>query len=221
MLALVAKHLKDVSVLRRLLFAATYFPREMPNVWGVAVEFATCGKVDRNSVDADTAAALIDNVYSFDEKAFDTDEVLRKELLTWSPNSASTKRGKPLGVVLISPETQCVLCAQPLSLRRDRPTSVVLYGNLSGPVPGTHYHKICSNKVCTLTQYYGYYTSGGETSQVFFNANWNYLPWFMSSSLTCFSMDFLRRVDSEVLIGQLSYKQIADIFNHLYFETSK
>ena len=125
------------------------------------------------------------------------------DLLTYI-SSASTKRG--------SPETQCVLCAQPLSLRRDRPTSVVLYGNLSGPVPGTHYHKICSNKVCTLTQYYGYYTSGGETSQVFFNANWNYLPWFMSSFLTCFSMDFLRRVDSEVLIGQLSYKTFSTIF---------
>ena len=71
-LAVVAKQLKDVSVLRRLLFAASFLPSEMLNLWEIAVEFATAGKIQCNSIDADTAAALIENISTFDKKAFDT-----------------------------------------------------------------------------------------------------------------------------------------------------
>ena len=218
MLAIVAKHLKDVSVLRRLRFAASYLP-EIPNFGGIAVEFATAGKVERNAIDADTAAAIVENIHTFDQKAFETDNVLFQQLYAWKPSvSGSGYFDKPLRMVLISPETECVLCGQPLSLRKDRPSSIVVYNDSSGPVPGTHYNKTCTSKVCTITQYYGYYTSGKATSQVFYNSNWKSLPYFISSSLTAFSMDMLKRVDREVLIGQLSYKQIADIFNHIHFQ---
>ena len=152
MLGVVAKHIKDVSVLRRLLFAAKFLPRDMPNFWGAAIEFATAGKVDRNTVDPEIAAALIENIHSFDERAFDTDEALTKELISWMPSP-----GKPLGVVLISPETTCILCGQSLVLRKDRPTSLVIYDANFGSIPGSHFYKTCSNKLCTLTQYYGYY----------------------------------------------------------------
>ena len=215
MLAVVAKHLKDVSVLRRLLFAASYLPREVPNFWGIAVEFATEGNVQRNTIDVGTAAAIVENIQLFDEKQFDTDRALIQQLSVWKP-SVSGSFNKPLGIVLISPKTQCVLCGEALTLRKDRPASVVVYDDFSGSVPGTHYHKTCVSKVCTLTQYYGYYTSGKARSQVFYNTDWKTLPYFMSSSLTAFSLAMLERVDSEVLIGQLSYKQIADIFNHIH-----
>ena len=37
----------------------------------------------------------------------------------------------------------------------------------------------------------------------------------MSSKETAFSMDLLKRLDAEIVIGQLSYKQRADIYNHV------
>lgn len=211
MLGVVAKHIKDVSVLRRLLFAAKFLPRDMPNFWGAAIEFATAGKVDRNTVDPEIAAALIKNIHSFGERAFDTDEALTKELISWMPSP-----GKPLGVVLISPETTCILCGQSLVLRKDRPTSLVIYDTNFGSIPGSHFYKTCSNKLCTLTQYYGYYTTGREESQVIYNVNWGTHQYLVSSSLSAFSISMLKRMDSEVVIGQLSYKQIAEIFNHTF-----
>ena len=218
MLALFAQHLKDISVLKRLLFATAFFPRDLPSFWGVIVEFATAGKVQRNSIDADTAAALVENIHTFDQKAFDTDKVLLQELIAWKPVSAGDLFKQPLGIVLISSKHQCELCGEVLSLRKDRPASIVLYDYESGSVPGTHYHKVCSSKICNLTQYYGYYTTGQASSKVYFNSDWNSLPYFISSSLTAFSLSMLRQVDSEVLLGQLSYKQIADIFNDVHFQ---
>ena len=72
MLEIVARHLKGVSVLRRLLFAASTLSAEVPDFWGVVIEFATAGKIQHNSIDADTAAALVDNIHSFETRAFES-----------------------------------------------------------------------------------------------------------------------------------------------------
>ena len=40
------------------------------------------------------------------------------------------------------------------------------------------------------------------------------LPYFMCSRETGFSMAHLIHIDSDLLIGQLSYKQSAEIYNH-------
>ena len=198
-------------MLRRLLFAASNLPHEVPNFWGIVVEFATAGKVQRNSIDSDTAAALIDNVRSFDERAFESDAALVRELISWTPSM--TGNSKPLGLILISPVSSCVLCGQRLTLRRDRPSSITVYDDSLGPVLGSHFHKICTNNSCKLTQYFGYYTIGSKS---IFNDNWKDLAYFVSSSLTAFSLSMLKRIDIEIIIGQLSYKQIADIFNHVH-----
>ena len=197
--------------MRRLLFVAAHLPRELPNFWGIAVEFAIDGKVERNCIDPDTAASIVENIRSFDKCAFETDEGLLQQLIGCTPSA-----GRPLGIVLVSDEKCCTLCGQALTLRRDRPTSIVVYDDNLGSVPGSHFHKTCTNKLCTLTQYYGYYTTGSESSQVFYNADWSIHRFFVSSSLTAFSMRMLKRIDSDVLIGQLSYMQIADIFNHVH-----
>ena len=204
MLGAVAKHLKDVSVLRRLLFAARYLPLEIPNFWGIVVEFATAGKLHRNSINTATAAALIEIIHTFDEKAFDTDKTLLEQLNVWRPAGFD----KPFRVVLVSPQTHCKLCGITVSLRRDRPACVVLYDYASGSIPGTHYHKECTSRICTPTQYYGFYTTG-QVSQVFFNSDCKTLPYIVSSSLTVFSMKMLAQVDREVLISQQSYNQLA------------
>ena len=119
---------------------------------------------------------------------------------------------RPLGLVLITLKKCCIVCGQKLTLRRDRPASITVYDNL-GPVPGSHFHKTFSNRTCNLKQYFGYYTIGSKT---IFNANWRDLKYFVSSSLTTFSLSMLRRIDVEIVIGQLRYKQIADIFNQIH-----
>ena len=42
----------------------------------------------------------------------------------------------------------------------------------------------------------------------------------MSSKETTFSMDLLKRLDSEIVIGQVSYMKRADIYNDVHKSTS-
>lgn len=211
MFRMLAEHLKDVSVLRRLVFATSHLPRDIPNHTGIAVEFATHGKVERNHINEETAKAIIENIESFDPTAFSTDEDLFKQLLSFKSSASG-----PLGIVLISPKSTCTLCGENLCLRKDRPSTIVIYDDTFGTASGSHYHKHCSSRTCTVTQYYGYYTTGQDASHVVYNTDWKSLPYFVSSRETAFSMTLLNRLDSEVLIGQLSYKQRADIFNDVH-----
>ena len=121
---------------------------------------------------------------------------------------------KLLSVVLMSVEDKCILCTANLKLRRDRPAPVV-YDDTMGSVPGSHFHKYCTNRSCGCTQYYGYYTTGGSqsASQVIFTNNWEALPYFVSSGETVYSMTLLKRFHFEIL-GQLSFMQCANIYNH-------
>ena len=211
MLEVIATYLKDVSVLRKLLFAATHLPPDLPNLWGIAVEFATTGKVKRN-INAKTARSLIDNIEAFDREALKKDDRLLKELVEWKPTSAT----KPLGIVLVSEKKVCVLCKRELVICKDRPSYITVYDIQVGPAPGTHFHKICPSEVYCLTQYYGSYSTGGAKSQIYYDSDWAMNAYFISSSLTAYSMSLIRQVDSQVLIGQLSYMQISDIFNHVH-----
>ncbi len=104
MFRMLAEHLKDVSVLRRLLFASAHLPLEVPSRLGVAVEFATFGKVERNNITEDQARVIVENIDCFDSTALATDDKLLKQLITFKPS-----RSKPLGIVLISPNESCTL----------------------------------------------------------------------------------------------------------------
>ena len=144
------------------------------------------------------------------EKAFCTDTLLTKELVTLEhgPNKL------PLGVPLVSNQTQCHLCGGKLLLRNNRPRRMTLYTESLGTVPATHYHKYCHNhrKGCKLIQFYGYYRSGGGGG-VRYNNDWLSLPYFLSSQETGFELKMLQQFDTQLLIGQISYKQKADIYN--------
>ena len=81
---------------------------------------------------------------------------------------------KPLGIVLLSEAKTCPECKNNLLLRKDRPAAVVIYHDTMGSIPGTHYHRYCSNRRCSYTQYYGYHTlakADGSHGSVFDN-NW-------------------------------------------------
>ena len=109
---------------------------------------------------------LVENLEVFESNAFATDRSLLKELLEFKPS-----RGRAFGIVLISDKTSCVNCGGKLILRKDQPASLVLYDDSFGAVPASHFHKYCSNHTCSVTQYYGYYTTGGCDLQVFLSHN--------------------------------------------------
>ena len=48
---------------------------------------------------------------------------------------------------------------------------------------------------------------------MYYNDDWNTLPYFLSTQKTRCDLEMLRKFDAELLIGQISYKQKADICN--------
>lgn len=207
MLGLLAKYIKEVSVLRRLLFAVVFLNSDVPDFWGVVVEFATSGKISKSSITPDQAKVLVENLQVLNEAAFETDQALQKEL------TFIQLPRKPQGIPLISSSSSCLLCGSDLQLRKDRPTPIILYDTKSGTVPGVHYHKFCPKRTCSFIQYYNYYTTEG---QVFFNPEWESLQYFISSRATAFSVAMLKHLDANILIGQISFKQEADIYNYTH-----
>lgn len=210
MLKSLSEHVSKPSTFRRLLFASVQLPSDCPNFWDVVVRFATKEHTSKDTITAQEAKVLIENLHDLDEAAFETDEKLTEEILKFKMKS------KPLGVVLISSNSKCNLCKSKLMLRKDRPSSVFVYDKRMGTLPGSHFHKYCTNRSCTYVQYYGYYSSGGESNQVYYNDNWESLPYFVSSRETVFSMTLLNQFNAEILFGQLSFKQCADIYNFLH-----
>ena len=201
--------MKDVSVLRKLLFAVAFLPDDLPDRWDIAVQFAYSSR-GVPDISADIAKTLSENIQSLDAQAFSSDDVLQKELL-------QMPRDKPLGVVLLSSHDTCVMCHSKLLVRKDRPASIVIYDDRMGTVHGTHFHKYCTNRACGCIHYYGYHTSvkASQCSQVIFENGWESLCYFVSSRETAFSLNLLKRFNSEILFGQMSFKQCAEVYNHL------
>ena len=137
-------------------------------------------------------------------------EVLQKELL-------KVPRDKPLGVVLVTSHDTCIMCHSKLLVRKDCPAFIIIYDNRMGTVHSTHFYRYCTNHACGYLHHYGYYTSGkaSQTSQVVFEKEWESLRYFLSSRKMAFSLNLLKRFNSEILFGQMSFKQCAKVYNHL------
>lgn len=206
MLGMVSKIVKDASTLRRMLFAVANLPPKTPNFWGIIIEFATMGKTERSTVTEEQARILIDNLKALDEEAFCTDGKLLRELFTLS--------SKPLGIILLSERDFCILCGNRLLVRSDKHSSVIVYDDTLGTIPATHYHKYCSSKSCSCTQFYGYYSISGVT---YYGEECMSLAYFVSSRETALSNTMLKYLDAEIVIGQLSYKQRAEIYNAVHY----
>jgi len=199
-----AKQIKHVSVLWRMLFAYSYLPEGYPNYWETIVKFGNKGR-EADSLQVDQAKLMFENIKELDCTAFATDKELFKDLYSFQVKS------KPLGIVLISDNNSCLACGSKLLLRKDRPSQVIVYHNIMGSLPGSHYYKYCKSRPFDFIQYYGYYTKGGS-SFVYFNPNW----YFLSSKETTFSMKLMEHFDAEIFIGELSFKQCADLYNYLH-----
>ena len=131
---------KDVSVLRRMLFASTYLSCDMPHYWEVVASFSNQGS--NENVSASQVKLLMENLEILNQQAFSSDLVLTKELLSTESKSLS----QPLGVVLVSAKKTCRSCGTKLLLRGDRSSRITLYTEQLATVPATHYHKYCGNK---------------------------------------------------------------------------
>ena len=210
MLGVIAKYIQDVSVLRRLMFAVMFLPPELPDLWNVAIQFATCGKINsKNSMTEEQTKALMENLQELNATAFDSDRILFKHIIAFEI------AGKPLGVPLISSNNVCLQCMGELTLRKDRFAAVVIYDDTTGTIPGSHFHKYCRNQSCSFVQYYGYYS---QNSKVSYNQGWIDLPYFVSSRETVFSIELLKQMDAEILIGEVSFQQRADIYNYIHHD---
>lgn len=149
----------DVSVQRRLIVATSFLPRELPSYWNIIADFANQGLPEkRSTVSPESARVAMENVEVLFKDAFVTDTELTKQLVALQ--YFVTKQ--PLGIPLVPTETICSLCDGKLLLRRDRPSQMTLYTECMGSVPGTHFHKFCSNnrKDCNFVQFYGYLNQG-------------------------------------------------------------
>ena len=199
----------ETAVLRRMLFATSYLPGDLTQYWDVVASFGNQGSTGKSQISASSAKTAMENLQVLNAKAFCSDAELTKELI--ATEYSVTKQ--ELGVPLVPDQTKCYLCSGKLLLRRDHPSRVTLYTDTLGTVTATHFHKYCQNnrKGCKLVQFYGYYKAGDGATQ--YCENWMTLPYFLSSQETGFEMAMLKQFDVELLVGQVSYKQKAYIYN--------
>ena len=65
---------------------------------------------------------------------------------------------------------------------------------------------------CKFAQFYGY-SREGDKHEVLYDLDWKENKYFLSTQETGFELSMLQRFDVELLIGQISYKQKASIYN--------
>ena len=108
MFTLVSKSVKDVSVLRRLQFAAAFLPQDFPNYGEAITSFALTGREDRNSLNPAQAIQIMENLSLVDSAALASDVELTKEIVAMRrPES-----GAPIGFPLISKKVIAASVAQ-------------------------------------------------------------------------------------------------------------
>lgn len=204
------RELQDVRVIRRLLFAVNYLPEDLPDYFLVLNDFIC--QDSGKPLSTATLKTAVENLCFLSEKAFVTDFQLAREIHT---STLCSKSRNPLGIVLISSNKSCIKCGGNLLVRGDRPSQVTVYTETYGTVLGTHFRKLCSNhrKGCSFTQHYGYYTDGNQ-SETYYECDWRSRQYFVSTTETAFELVFLAKYDADLLLGQISYSQKADIYNY-------
>ena len=196
------------EITRRLVFAASFLPNDIPQFWDIVAKFGNLAS-GKQEITAESARIMVENIQACKPNIFISDSELINQIV--QIEYSVTK--KQLGIPLVPDEKTCLICGGSLLMRSDRPSYLTLYTESMGTLCATQFHKYCQNyrKGCKFTQYYGYHNLGNRNIQ--YNDTWMSLPYFVSSQETGFEMSMLKKFDLELLIGQLSYKQKADIYN--------
>ena len=148
--------LQDVTILRRILFASAYLPRDLPNYWLAIAHFASHGGL---SLEYQSVKIAVENLKSINEKSFSTDKQLSREL----HELHTTSNPRSLGIVLVSSRANCILCGGKLLIRNDRGSHIMVYslsGQLWVPIT-TNFAK--SFGMDAVRQYYGYSSQGSQS----------------------------------------------------------
>ena len=198
----------DVTVIKRLIFAARNISSDTPGYWDLVTSYGF--KSSHQNACTKDVQVFIENLHSLEEESFINDRELKTELYHFDGY-----QGHPIGIILISNKSSCEMCGGRLLVRADRASFPVVYTEDMGTIPGTHFRKYCENqsKGCHFTQHYGF-CSNDETNAVVYDKECFKLPYFMSTNMTVFQITLLQYFTAELLIGQVSYKQKADIYNY-------
>ena len=196
--------LKDLSVVHRFCFATRMLPIGTPYYWKIVSSFGIQGKSGLKLL-PEEARVFIKNLLLLNEEVFKSDICLIEELVR------IPKCFDKIGMVLVSSVEDCVCCKSKLYIRSDRSTAAIVYEHDLGKLSAIHYTKYCRKTGCSLQQLYGYYSV--DNKEVIYDNNALELPYFMCSRETGFSVSNLKRFDAECLLGQISYKQGAEIYN--------
>ena len=199
----------DVSVVRRLCFVASALPKDIPRYWELVTEFGF--QSSANTPSTEDVQVLLENMSYMEKSAFNRDSCLEKELI----DHCGFER-HPLGIILISSNETCNMCSGKLRVQVDRPSFPTVYSEELGTVSGTLFRKYCSNHAlgCSFTQHYGFHMTGG--SDIIHDTDSLRLPFFLSSHSTAFQTKMLSSLTAEILLGQISYRQRAEIYNYIH-----
>ena len=182
----------DVSVLKRLVFAAKNINTAAPGYWDLVRGFGF--KYYSEKPNASKIQTFIENLALSDQESFFSDAELLTELYQFEGN-----QGHPLGILLISNKDTCQNCAGKLHVCRDRPSFPMVYTEYIGTIHGTHFRKHCENQSrgCHFVQHYGFYTTDGIDG-VIPDDDYYALPYFMSTSMIAFQTTILKCYCSDV-----------------------
>ena len=200
--------LLNASELRRLIFVIQNIAKELPFFEDIVIQFSCPNK----SHLAKEILVYAENLTILEPDCFIKDYELWKLL-------ADTRRpdGSKYGIILLSSNSRCKVCDRKLVIRSDRPSSLAVYTEHLGTLAGSHYRKYCQHwrHGCSFTQHYGCHKIGDDASagRIFFDDNWDTLPFVLSTHETAFQTSLLEAFNSELLLGQLSYKQKSEIYN--------
>ena len=135
---LIPSEITDLGMLRRILFASVYLPKDLPEYWTVIAAFANAETTAK--ISPDIVKRMVENRQLLSPTAFNTDKEMMQEIHMLCPSSS-----QPIGVVLISPKAECKICRGKLIARKDCPSHLAVYTESFGTLVGTHYHKYCQN----------------------------------------------------------------------------
>lgn len=209
MLGRLLQGVNDLSVIWRALYFVKNIPRTLPEFANRLYQFATNGNQEglEKDMTSEQLTAMTGNLLSF--YGVKNEETLWTEL-----HGSSLKEGKyGLGVVLISEKESCRLCGKVLAAKFAKAVNVVVYHEGRGTFMGCRVPKVCCNKSCKLIQHYGYYTFQDNK---FYDDDWEKQEYFLSTGKTAFHMNLLLKFEVEILIGKLSFKEKADIYNEVH-----
>ena len=132
--------MEDNAISRRLLFAASFLPNDLPQFWETVAKFGNLAS-SKQEITAESARITVENIQALKSNIFISDSELINQMVEMEYGVT----GKQLGIPLVSDEKTCLICGGLLLMRNDRPSYLTLYTESMGTVCATQFYKYCQN----------------------------------------------------------------------------